>query len=107
MKRDEIIDNVIEVILGDVDCFHTQDLPEGGIYSESEYSLNNEAKVRGKIEALIKPEITEKWIGEKATELKEGLFGIKMDFDNRKRFWAIKDFIHSLIGELPITVDTK
>ena len=51
MKK--LIDNIIELILGDVDCHHEVDHEEDGTHMSVEYNLNNETKVRGMIKALI------------------------------------------------------
>ena len=63
---DKLVDDIIEFILEDMSCYHEDD----GICSSVEYRLNNEAKVRDKIVALIKkPEVTEEWMAGKAREL--------------------------------------
>ena len=50
---DKLIDDIIELILDDMDCYHEVDHGEDGIYTEVDYSLNNEAKLRGMIGGLI------------------------------------------------------
>lgn len=50
---DKLIDDIIELILGDVDCFHDQDHDEDGIHLSVEYNLNNGTKLRGMIGELI------------------------------------------------------
>jgi len=50
---DKLIDDIIELILGDVDCHHEVDHDEDGTHLSVEYNLNNETKLREMIWALI------------------------------------------------------
>jgi hypothetical protein len=64
---DKLIDDIIELILGDMDCHHEVDRDEDGVHTSVEYSLNDETKLRGMIgelieqsrEAIQEPEPTE------------------------------------------------
>jgi len=50
---DKLIDDIIELILGDVDCHHEVDHDEDGAHVSVEYNLNDETKLRGMIRELI------------------------------------------------------
>lgn len=50
---DKLIDDIIEFILGDMDCHHEVDHEEDGVHTSVEYSLNDEMKLRGMIGELI------------------------------------------------------
>ena len=50
---EKLIDDIIELILGDVDCHHEINHDEDGTHLSVEYNLNNETKLRGMIGALI------------------------------------------------------
>ena len=50
---DKLIDYIIELILGNVDCHHEVDHDEDGTHTSVEYNLNNETKLRGMIKELI------------------------------------------------------
>jgi len=50
---DKLIDDIIELILGDVDCHHEVDKDEDGVHTSVEYSLSDETKLREVIRALI------------------------------------------------------
>lgn len=50
---DQLIDDIIELIVGDMDCHHEIDHDEGGIHTSVEYSLNDEVKIRQWIGKLI------------------------------------------------------
>lgn len=50
---DKLIDDIIELILGDMDCHHEVDHEEDGVHMSVSYSLNNETKLRGMIWELI------------------------------------------------------
>ena len=50
---EKLIDDIIELILGDVDCHHEQDHDEDGVHLSVEYNLNDETKLRGMIAELI------------------------------------------------------
>lgn len=99
---DRLIDDILEVVLEDMDCHHEQDNDEDGVYMSVDYNLKNELKVRNKVIALLKPEVTEEWINKKARELfekgiiypegKENEAIISLD-------WA-RDFIRSLVEEI-------
>ena len=93
---DKLIDDIIELILGNVDCHHEVDHDEDGIHTSVEYNLNNETKLRGMIGKLIqKPGVTEEWIIEKACEA--------------SRFYSVscktvedsRNFVCSLVEEIP------
>lgn len=111
---DKLIDDIIELILGDMCCYHEQDHDEDGVHTTVEYSLNDETKLRGMIGELIeqskvliqKPEVTEEWIEEKARELLE-LFSLYPYSDNKslkaRTLKTSKDFIHSLVEEIKNT----
>ena len=51
---DKLIDDIIELVLEDMDCHHEVDHDEDGVHTSVEYNLNDEARTRGKIKALIK-----------------------------------------------------
>ena len=51
--KEKLIDDIIELILGDVDCHHEVDHDEDGIHLSVEYNLNDETKLRGMIGRLI------------------------------------------------------
>ena len=104
---DKLIDDIIELVLEDVDCHHEQDHDEDGVHATAEYSLNDETKIRGKIGALLKPEVTEKWIEEKAEELLKLIKRITKEHEiELDPISAIagrcgyKDFIRSLVKEI-------
>lgn len=50
---DKLIDDIIELVLGDMDCHHEVDHDEDGVHTSVEYSLNNETKLREMILELI------------------------------------------------------
>jgi len=50
---EKLIDDIIELILGDMDCHHEVDHEEDGVHTSVEYNLNNETKLRGMIKELI------------------------------------------------------
>lgn len=50
---DKLIDDIIELILGDVDCHHEIDHDEDGTHAFVEYNLNNETKLGEMIRELI------------------------------------------------------
>ena len=50
---DKLIDDIIELVLGDMDCHHEVDRDEDGAHISREYYLNNETKIRGMIGELI------------------------------------------------------
>ena len=56
---DKLIDDIIELILGDMDCHHEVDHDEDGVHTSVEYSLNDEMKLRGMIGELIDKAIEE------------------------------------------------
>ena len=56
---DKLIDDIIELILEDMDCHHEVDHDEDGVHTSVEYSLNDEAKLRGMIGELIDKAIEE------------------------------------------------
>ena len=67
---EKLIDNIIELILGDVDCHHEVDHDEDGVHTSVEYNLNNETKLRGLIRELIqKPGVTKEWIEKMAVDI--------------------------------------
>ena len=67
---DKLIDDIIELILGDVGCHHEVDHDEDGTHLSVEYNLNNETKLRGMIRELIqKPGVTKEWIEEMAVDI--------------------------------------
>lgn len=91
---DKLVDDILEVVLDDMDCHHEVEHDTGFTQTSVEYNLKYEAKVRGKILALLEPKVTEEWIEEKAVGLIERLGKrgtISIDF--------IKDFIRSLVKE--------
>ena len=49
----KLIDDIIELIIGDMCCHHEEDRDEDGVHTSVEYSLNNETKLRGMIRELI------------------------------------------------------
>lgn len=93
---DKLIDDIIDVILVNMDCHHEVDHDEDGTYMSVEYSLNNEARVRGKIMALLKPGVTEEWIEEKARKAMNMVYGAE-----GCGMYDCKDFIRSLVEEMP------
>lgn len=50
---DKLTDDIIELILDDIDCYHEVDHDEDGVHTSVEYSLNDETKIRGWIGKLI------------------------------------------------------
>lgn len=50
---DKLIDDIIELILGDVCCHHEVSRDEDSYYASAEYSLDSERKIREKIGGLI------------------------------------------------------
>ena len=56
---DKLIDDIIELILGDMGCHHEVDRDEDGIHTSAEYSLNDEVKIRMWIGELIDKAIEE------------------------------------------------
>ena len=58
---DKLIDDIIELILGDVDCHHEVDHDEDGTRQSVEYNLNNETKLRGMIRELIQESASKDW----------------------------------------------
>lgn len=85
---DKLIDDILELILEDMDCHHEVDQDEYGVHTSVEYSLNDEVKLRGKIKALLKPEVTEEFV-EKWADKFEGFIyqnpGLIIDIDLLKQ----------------------
>lgn len=50
----QLINEIIEVVLGGVDCHHEVDHEEDGAHMSVEYNLNNETLIKLNIEELIK-----------------------------------------------------
>ena len=50
---EKLIDDIIELVIGDMCCHHEEDRDENGHHTSVEYSLNNETKIRGMIIELI------------------------------------------------------
>jgi len=104
---DKLIDNIIELILGDVDCHHDVDHDEDGIHTSVEYNLNNETKLRRMIKELIqKPEVNEASIEEKARAAwnlwwykASGKYAADFTGTIRFDFQGVKNLIRSLVEE--------
>ena len=103
---DKLIDDIIELILGDMDCHHDVDHDEDGVHTSVEYNLNDEVKLRGMIGELIdkaieeiqKPEVTEEWIEEKAQEVMFLVDDVNTAWNRKVK--NVRDFIRSLIEEI-------
>ena len=93
----KLIDDILELILGDMDCHHEVDHEEGGTHMSVEYNLKDEAKLRDKIEALLKSRVTEEWIEEKARELHDKAYEVYPSIRSTA-YW--KNFIRSLVEEI-------
>ena len=50
---EKLIDDILELILGDMGCRHEQDHDEDGVHMSVEYSLNDETRLRGMVKELI------------------------------------------------------
>jgi len=97
---EKLIDDIIELILGDMDCHHEVDHDEDGTHLSVEYNLNNETKLREMIRELIrKPKVTEEWIRdfirEKTDELMEIIDDPHMVLG--RKLLKVDDFIRSLV----------
>lgn len=111
---DKLIDDIIELILGDMNCYHDPDYEYHLHRVCVEYSLNDEMKIRRQLRELIKkakeqikkmiqkPEITEEWKEKKATRLyKKAMFTPERGGKSTliSMAWAM-DFINSLVEEI-------
>ena len=95
---DLLVDDILEVVLGDIGCHHEVDHNEGGTHISADYSLKNELKVRNKIITLLEPlQVTEEWIEEKAKEIHDKGYDVYPAIRS-KTYW--KDFIRSLVEEI-------
>lgn len=107
----EYIEKIIEIILEDVSCEHQEidEFPHGPKFDDPTYSLEDEKAV---IEKCIKaiparlierPEITDRFMLEKAEELFKKLFhapGMIYKGPYVHHMNTIKDFLSSLLNEL-------
>lgn len=93
---DKLIDDIIELILEDMDCHHEVDHDEDGSHMSVEYNLNDETKLKGKIEALLKPEITKEWLEKQAKQM-----ALCFGFVGQSNIGIAKDFIRSLVEKMP------
>ena len=50
----KLVDDIIELILGDVCCHHEVSRDEESYYGSAEYSLDSEEKIKSKIITLLK-----------------------------------------------------
>ena len=50
---DKLIDDIIELVIGDMDCHHEVDHEENGTHMSVEYNLTGETKIRGMIKEMI------------------------------------------------------
>ena len=100
-----LIEEIIEIILGNVSCDH-QPGDEYGRGGSVDYSLDNEKKVMKKCLALImKPQVKEEWIEERALELHGKLYpNLGTDLDMLE---LMMDFIRSFIKELSDKINLK
>ena len=91
---DKLIDDILELVIGDMCCHHEEDRDEDGHYTSVEYSFNNEVELRSKLVVILKKEVTEEWIEEKAkrlfTKLGHGCFTLS----------HLTNFIRSLVEEI-------
>lgn len=53
VRMEKLIDDILELILGDMGCRHEQDHDEDGVHMSVEYSLNDETRLRGMVKELI------------------------------------------------------
>lgn len=53
MSNDKLIDDILELVIGDMGCHHEVDRDEDGVHVSDEYSFNDEKEIRGKIGELI------------------------------------------------------
>ena len=60
---EKLIDDIIELILGDVSCYHEVDHDEDGSHMSVEYNLNREEIVRIKIRELLGESASKDWDG--------------------------------------------
>ena len=97
---EKLIDNIIELVIGDMDCHHEVDHEEDGVHTSVEYNLTGETKIRGMIIELIeqwneKKKVTEEWIEEKAIAISHAFNDI-----HRVGMEQARDFIRSLVEEI-------
>ncbi len=74
MSNDKLIDDILELVIGDMCCHHESSLDEDGPSISAEYSFYNETKVRGMIGEMIeeaeeRPKVSELFMEKWAIKL--------------------------------------
>lgn len=112
----EYIESIIDIILEDVSCDHQEidEFPHGPKFDDVTYSLKDPLAVIEKcIEAIParlieRPEITDRFMLEKAEELFKKLFhapGMIYKGPYVQHMNTIKDFLSSLLNELATKIN--